>query len=92
MRTRVRLNWKVAPCSRPPTNVIGPPHESKKVCQCTKALPLSGIHALIMQGRGKREKARNRGQEADEKKGSPTKQNTSEELKQGLVLPRHRSG
>ena len=31
---------------------------------------------------------KDRGQEADGKKGSPTKQNTSEELKQGL--PRHR--
>ena len=33
---------------------------------------------------------KDRGQEADGKKGSPTKQNTSEEIKQGL--PRHRSG
>ena len=31
---------------------------------------------------------KDRGQEADGKKGSPTKQNTSEELKQ--CLPRHR--
>ena len=32
---------------------------------------------------------KDRGQEADGKKGSPTKQNTSEELKQGLPT-RHR--
>ena len=31
-----------------------------------------------------KERKRDRGQEADGKKGSPTKQNTSEELKQGL--------
>ena len=33
---------------------------------------------------------KDRGQEADGKKGSPTKQNTSEELKQGLPTYRHR--
>ena len=38
-------------------------------------------------GRGKRDR-KDRGQEADGKKGSPTNKNTSEELKQGL--PGHR--
>ena len=36
----------------------------------------------------KESQERQRGPEADGKKGSPAKQNTSEELKQGL--PRHR--
>ena len=35
-------------------------------------------------GRKKKRDRKDRGQEADGKKGSPTKQNTSEELKQGL--------
>ena len=60
------------------TNVIGPLHECKKVCPCTKALPNSGIRARIKQGRRKRKKRRietgDRGQEAHGKKGSPTKQ------------------
>ena len=48
----------------------------------------SGSRAWIKQGRKKRKKERkrdrkDRGQEADGKKGSPTKQKTSE-LKQGL--------
>ena len=43
--TRVRLDRNVAPCSRPTANVIGPLHECKKVCPCTKALPQSGIRA-----------------------------------------------
>ena len=42
---RVRLDRTVAPCSRPTTNVIGPLHECKKVCPCTKALLQSGIRA-----------------------------------------------
>ena len=87
-RTRGRLDRNVAPCSRPTTKVIGPLHECKKVCPCTKALPQSGNRAWIEQGRKKRKKRgrdrKDRGQEADGKKGSPTKQNTSEELKQGL--------
>ena len=40
--------------------------------------------------KGRKRDRKDRGQEADGKKGSPTKQNTSEELKQGL--PRHSSG
>ena len=44
-RTRGRLDRNVAPCSRPTANVIGPLHECKKVCPCTKALPQSGIRA-----------------------------------------------
>ena len=87
-RARGRLDRNVAPCSRPTTTVIGPLHECKKVCPCTKALPRSGSRAWIKQGQRKRkERERDRkdlGQEADGKKGSPTKQNTSEELKQGL--------
>ena len=50
-RTRVRLDRNVAPCSRPTTNVIGPLHECKKVCPCTKGLPQPGIRAWIKQGR-----------------------------------------
>ena len=44
-RTRVRLDRNVAPCSRPITTVIGPLHECKKVCPCTKALSRSGSRA-----------------------------------------------
>ena len=70
-RTRGRLDRNVAPCSRPTTNVIGPLHECKKVCPCTKALPQSGCRAWIKQGRRKRKK---RGRETEarrlmEKKG-----------------------
>ena len=36
-RIKVRLDRNAAPCSRPTTNVIGPLHECKKVCPCTKA-------------------------------------------------------
>ena len=57
-------------------------HECKKVYPCTKALPQSGIRAWIKRGRRKRDR-KDRGQEAGGKKGSPTKQNTSEEPKQG---------
>ena len=70
-RTRGRLDRNVAPTNRHTTNVIGPLHECKKVSPCTKALPLSGIRARIKQGRRKR---KDRGQDADGKKGSPTKQ------------------
>ena len=44
-RTRGRLDRNVATCNRPPTNVIGPLHECKKVCPCTKTLPQAGIRA-----------------------------------------------
>ena len=71
-RTRGRLDRNIAPCSRPTTNVIDPLHECKKVCPCTKALLLSGICTSEEQER-KRDR-KNRGQEADGKKGSPTKQ------------------
>ena len=37
-------------------------------------------HSRMNQTRSKEEKKKERGQEADGKKGSPTKQNTSEEL------------
>ena len=57
-RTRVRLDRNVVPCSRPTTSVIGPLHECKKVCPCTKALPQSGIRAWIKQGRRKSKKRR----------------------------------
>ena len=75
------------------TNVIGPLHECKKVCPCTKALPQSGIRAWIKQVRKKRKK---RGRETGktearklmERKAAQQNKNTSEELKQGL--PRHR--
>ena len=51
-------------------------------------------HSRMNQARSEEEEKerkrdrKDRGQEADGKKGSPTKQNTSEELKQGL--PGHR--
>ena len=85
-RTRVRLDRNVAPCSRPTTPVIDPLHECKKVCPCTKERKKRGR-------RGKREKeeekerkrnSKDRCQEADGKKGSPTKQKDIEELKQDL--------
>ena len=74
-RTRVRLDRNVAPCSRPTTNVIGPLHECKKVCPFTKALPQSGFREWIKQCRRKRKKRDRKewGQEADGKKGSPTR-------------------
>ena len=64
----LRLDRKVA------TNVIGPLHECKKVCPCTKAL--SGIRAWIKQARRKRKKRdrKDRAQGADGNKGSTTKQ------------------
>ena len=40
-------------CSRPTSNVIGPLHECKKVCPCTKALSQSGICEWIKQSRRK---------------------------------------
>ena len=92
-RTRGRPDRNVAPCSRPITTVIGPLHECKKVCPCTKALPPSGSRAWIKQGRRKRKK---RGRETGKtearrlmkRKAAQQNKNTSEELKQGL--PRHR--
>ena len=44
-RTRVRLDWNVAPCSKPITNVIGPLIECNKVRSCTRALLQSFIRA-----------------------------------------------
>ena len=73
-RTRGRLVRNVAPCSRPITTVIGPLHECKKVCPCTKALPQSGIR--MNQARSEEEEKerkrdrKDRGQEADGKNGS----------------------
>ena len=94
-RTWVRLDRNVAPCSRPTTNVIDPLHECKKVCPCTKALPLSDIRVWIKQGWRKRKK---RGREIRktearslmERKAAQQNKTLSEELKQGL--PRHSSG
>ena len=88
-RTRGRLDRNGAPCSRPITTVIGPLHECKKVCPCTKALPPSGSRAWIKQGRKKRKK---RGRETGktearrlmERKAAQQNKNTLEELKQGL--------
>ena len=70
------MDRNVAPCSRPTSNVIGPFHEWKKGCPYTKALLLSGIRAWIKQGQRKRKKRdrKDRGKEADGKKGSPTNQ------------------
>ena len=53
-RTRGRLVRNVAPCSRPITTVIGPLHECKKVCPCTKALPPSGSRMNQARSRGQR--------------------------------------
>ena len=78
-RTRVKLERNLAP-----TAIV---NDQLHECPCTKALPQSGIRAWIKQCLRKRDR-KDRGQEADGKKGSPTKQNTSEEQKQGL--PRHR--
>ena len=50
-------------------------------------------HSRMNQARSEeeeKERMRDRGQEADGKKDSPAKQNTSEELKQLAYLPRHR--
>ena len=56
----LRLVRNVAPCTRPTINVIGPLHECKKVCPCTKALPQSGIRAWIKQCQRKRKKEEER--------------------------------
>ena len=78
-RTRGRPDRNVAPCNRPITTVIGPLHECKKVCPCTKALPPLR-HSRMNQARSEEEEKerkrdrKDRGQEADGKKGSPTKQ------------------
>ena len=68
-RTRVRLNRNVAPCSRPTTNVIGPLHECKKVCPCTKALPQSGTNQARSEEKEKERKRymKERGHKADGK-------------------------
>ena len=78
-RTRGRLDRNVAPCSRPIATVIGPLHECKKVCPCTKALPPHRQSRMNQAWSEEEEKERkrdrkDRGQEADGKKGSPTKQ------------------
>ena len=84
----VRLDRKVAPCSRPTTNVIGPLHECKKVCSCTKPCPSQAFThqaSNSFEARSENEgDKRDIGQEADGKKGSPTKQSTLEGLEQGL--------
>ena len=73
------MDRNVAPCSRHTTIVIGPLHECKKVCPCTKDLaPVR--HSRMNQARSEEEEKerkrdrKDRGQEADGKKGSPTKQ------------------
>ena len=52
--------------------------------------PTPARHSCMNQARPEKRKReedrKDRGHEADEKKGSPTKQNTSEELKQGLPI------
>ena len=71
-RTGVRLDRNIATCSRPTTNVIGPLHECKKVC------PTPVRNSRMNQARSEeeeKERKRDRGHEADGKKGSPTKQN-----------------
>ena len=68
----------VAPCSRPATTVIGPLHECKKVSMHKSPTPLR--HSRMNQARSEGEEKerkrdrKDRGQEADGKKGSPTKQ------------------
>ena len=83
-RTRGRYDRNVAPCSRPTTNVIGPLHECKKVCICTKDLGTPVKHSRMNQARSEEEEKRDRGKEADGKKDSPKNKNTSDDLKQGL--------
>ena len=63
---------------------------ARKCVHSQKALLLSGIQAWIKHGRRKRDGEKEAKQEADGKKCSTAKQNTSEELKQDL--PRHGSG
>ena len=72
------MDRNVASCSRLSTTVIGPLHECKKVCSCTKALATSLRQWRMNQARseneGKERKRdrKDRGQEADGKIGSPT--------------------
>ena len=81
-------------------NVIGPLHECKKVCPCTKALSQSAIRAWIKQGWRKRKKRgrKDRGQEADGKKGSPPPKKKNKIINKKPIwgtkksLPRHSWG
>ena len=79
-RTKIRLDRNVAPCSKRTTNVIGPLHECKKVCPCTKALLISGMNQARSE---EEEKERKRDKRHMERKAAQQNKNTSEELKQG---------
>ena len=79
----------IAPCNRATTNVIGPLHECKKVCPCTKTLLLSGIHAWIKQGWRKRKKRGRKTRKTEarrlmQRKAAQLNKNLSDELKKGL--------
>ena len=88
-RTRGRPDRNMAPCSGPTTNVIGPLHECKKVCPCTKALPTHLRHSRMNQARLEEEEKRGRetgkteARRLMERKAAQQNKNTSEELKQG---------
>ena len=69
-RTRGRLDRNVAPCSRPTINVIGTLHECKKVCPC----PTQGFEHEWSKEKERKRDRKDRGQEADGKKGRKTKQ------------------
>ena len=76
-RTRVRLDRNVAPCSGPPTNAIAHSMNARKCVHAQKPYPSQAFahESSKVRGRGKRERDRKDGdQEADGKKGSPTKQ------------------
>ena len=77
-RTRGRLDRNVAPCSRPTTSVIGPPWMQGSVFMHKNSAQIR--HSRMNQARleeeenGRKRDRKDRGQEADGKRGSPTKQ------------------
>ena len=71
-RTRVRLDRNVAPCSRPTTNVIGPLMNARKCVHAQK--PHSCQARSEGEEKERKRDRKNRGHEANGKKGSPTKQ------------------
>ena len=86
-RTRGRLDRNVAPCSKPTTTVIDPLHECKKVC--LRHSRMNQARSKDEEKERKRDRKDRRGQEADRKKGSPTKQKTHRRNENKAYIPRH---
>ena len=84
------MDRSIAPCSRPPTNVISPLHDGKKERPCTKALVTPVRHLRMNRARLEERKRRERetgkteNRRLMERKAAQQNKNLSEELKQGL--------